>query len=47
MTGDEELADVACDIFDYVLRDLTDADGGFYSAEDADSADPEPAGPLR
>ena len=28
-------------IFEYVLRDLMDVDGGFYSAEDADSADPE------
>ena len=25
------------DMLDYVLRDMTDADGGFYSAEDADS----------
>ena len=25
------------EIFEYVLRDLTDKDGGFYSAEDADS----------
>ncbi|MDQ6665066.1 MAG: thioredoxin domain-containing protein [Acidobacteriota bacterium] len=35
-------------IFDYVLRDMTDADGGFYSAEDADSvidpADPHEKG---
>lgn len=30
-------ADVARDIFSYVLRDMTDAEGGFYSAEDADS----------
>lgn len=30
-------ADVARDIFTYVLRDMTDAEGGFYSAEDADS----------
>lgn len=28
---------VARSIFDYVLRDLRDAGGGFYSAEDADS----------
>ncbi len=27
----------ARDVFDYVLRDMTDRDGGFYSAEDADS----------
>ncbi len=31
-------ADVARDIFRYVLRDLTHPEGGFYSAEDADSA---------
>jgi uncharacterized protein YyaL (SSP411 family) len=30
-------ADGARDILDYVLRDLTHPDGGFYSAEDADS----------
>jgi len=30
-------ADVVRDILDYVLRDLTHPDGGFYSAEDADS----------
>jgi hypothetical protein len=30
-------ADTARDILDYVLRDLTHPDGGFYSAEDADS----------
>jgi uncharacterized protein len=36
-TGDRQYADTARAIFDYVLRDMTDADGGFYSAEDADS----------
>ncbi|MGA9777938.1 MAG: thioredoxin domain-containing protein [Limisphaerales bacterium] len=30
-------AAVARDILDYVLRDMTHPDGGFYSAEDADS----------
>ena len=30
-------ADVARDIIRYVLRDMTHPDGGFYSAEDADS----------
>jgi len=40
-SGDESLADVARDIFTYVLRDLTGPDGGFYSAEDADSPDPQ------
>ena len=28
---------VARDILDYVLRDMTHPEGGFYSAEDADS----------
>jgi uncharacterized protein YyaL (SSP411 family) len=37
LTGDTFLADVARDIFEYVLRDMTDAGGAFYSAEDADS----------
>jgi uncharacterized protein YyaL (SSP411 family) len=36
-TGDERYAKVARGIFDYVLCDLTDPAGGFYSAEDADS----------
>src|SRR5512133_744199 len=43
-TGDGFFADVAEDTLEYVLRDLTDADGGFYSAEDADSIPPEAAG---
>ena len=41
ITGEARFADVARDIFAYVMRDLTDANGGFYSAEDADSPDPE------
>jgi uncharacterized protein YyaL (SSP411 family) len=36
-TGDERHAWLARDILDYVLRDLTAPEGGFYSAEDADS----------
>ncbi len=36
-TGKEVYAKVAKEIFDYVLRDMTNAGGGFYSAEDADS----------
>ena len=32
-----EYAQTARDIFEYVLRDLSDPQGGFYSAEDADS----------
>jgi uncharacterized protein YyaL (SSP411 family) len=38
LTGDAQYADVARDIFEYVLRDLRHPEGGFYSAEDADSA---------
>ena len=30
-------AKIVRDILDYVLRDMTHPDGGFYSAEDADS----------
>ena len=40
ITKDNTFADIAGDIFNYVLRDLTDREGGFYSAEDADSEDP-------
>ncbi len=36
-TGDEEFAHTARLIYSYVLRDLTDAGGQFYSAESADS----------
>ncbi len=38
ITRDPQYADVARDIFSYVLRDLRHPDGAFYSAEDADSA---------
>jgi uncharacterized protein YyaL (SSP411 family) len=37
VTGKQKYADAAEQIFAYVLRDMTDAEGGFYSAEDADS----------
>ncbi|MFH1717178.1 MAG: thioredoxin domain-containing protein [Planctomycetota bacterium] len=37
ITENRKYADIAREIFDYVLRDMTDPDGGFYSAEDADS----------
>ena len=40
-TGEEWQATVARDILDYVIRDMTDASGGFFSAEDADSPDPD------
>jgi len=38
ITRDVQYAAAAQDIFSYVQRDLTHPDGGFYSAEDADSA---------
>jgi len=37
ITGEAKYADVTRDILDYVLRDMTSPEGGFYSAEDADS----------
>jgi uncharacterized protein len=37
VSGEARYAEVARDILDYVLRDMTHAEGGFYSAEDADS----------
>ncbi len=37
ITGDESFAATARDTLDYVTRDLSHADGGFLSAEDADS----------
>jgi uncharacterized protein YyaL (SSP411 family) len=37
ITGDAQYAETARGIFDYVLRDMVDPEGGFYSAEDADS----------
>ena len=37
ITHDAFFAEVARRTLDYVLRDMTDKDGGFYSAEDADS----------
>ena len=36
-TGRVEYRNTAKEIFTYVLRDMTSANGGFYSAEDADS----------
>jgi uncharacterized protein len=37
ISGDVRHAEVVRDILDYVLRDMTHREGGFYSAEDADS----------
>src|SRR5271157_19385 len=36
-TGKSEYANTAREVFTYVLRDMTAPEGGFYSAEDADS----------
>jgi uncharacterized protein YyaL (SSP411 family) len=36
-TGDESYARVARETLDYVLREMTHPDGGFYSTQDADS----------
>jgi uncharacterized protein YyaL (SSP411 family) len=41
LTGDKSWAEIVVGILDYVRRDMTHPDGGFYSAEDADSTDPE------
>jgi uncharacterized protein len=43
-SDDRFLLDVAEDTLRYVMREMTDAGGGFYSAEDADSIPPEHAG---
>jgi hypothetical protein len=43
-TGDTAYALVAADTLAYLRRDLRDSEGGFYSAEDADSLPPESAG---
>jgi uncharacterized protein YyaL (SSP411 family) len=44
VSGDPFYAEVAEDTLLYVLREMTDTEGGFYSAEDADSVPPEHAG---
>jgi len=43
VSGKEIYADTAREIFTYVLRDMTHTEGGFYSAEDADSGNSLPA----
>ena len=37
ISGEQTFAECARDIFEYILRDMTSPEGGFYSAEDADS----------
>ncbi len=44
LSGDSFFAQVAEDTLRYVSRDLTSPEGGFYSAEDADSIPPAQAG---
>lgn len=44
VTGDSFFAQIAEDTLQYVRRDLSDAAGGFHSAEDADSVPPEQVG---
>ena len=37
VSGEERYADVVRDVLRYILRDMTHPEGGFFSAEDADS----------
>ena len=37
ITGDDFFRSIAEDIYDYILREMTAGDGGFFSATDADS----------
>ncbi|MSO55330.1 MAG: thioredoxin domain-containing protein [Acidobacteria bacterium] len=43
LANDRFFAEVAEDTLEYVLREMTNAEGGFHSAEDADSVPPEAA----
>ena len=40
VSSDEIFAETARELFSYLLRDMKDLEGGFYSAEDADSDNP-------
>ncbi len=37
LTGEKDFKRVACETLDYVMREMTNTEGGFYSATDADS----------
>ncbi len=43
LAGDRFFAEVGEDTLEYVLREMTNPEGGFFSAEDADSVPPEDA----
>jgi uncharacterized protein len=43
LASDRFFADVAQDTLEYVMREMTSPEGGFFSAEDADSVPPEHA----
>lgn len=47
ISKDQELARVARETLEYVRRDMTHSQGGFYSAEDADSLPPELVGKVQ
>src|SRR6266536_6317545 len=44
ITQDRQYQSVVRDVLDYVARDMTSREGGFFSAEDADSPVPVPTG---
>lgn len=46
ITKEEQFAKTARETLNYVLRDMTHPEGGFFSAEDADSLPPELAGKV-
>ncbi|MEQ8849533.1 thioredoxin domain-containing protein [Botrimarina sp.] len=43
-TGQAQFKRIACETLDYLLRDMTSPEGGFYSTEDADSPPPDDPG---